>query len=160
MDVRMAIYEAGIKDPLKLNTLTRIVNLYAYALARKMSGVTLEDAPVSPVRLYPCRGCGGMKPVEAFPESRRANITKGVNCTECQGKREYKCTGPCHQLKPLRDFPERKQASPHLPSPCTYCMSKAITREDAGYSRKESRDSETIPVPAAAGAADRPGVAP
>lgn len=158
-DVRFAAYSAGIKNAARLNAFMKIVNLYAYALARKINGT--EEAPPPPVKLHLCRGCGDMKLIEEFPESKRANAARGVNCTQCQGKREYKCTGPCGQLKPLHEFPERKQANPHLPSFCTYCSSKTITRQDAGYSDdvRNLRDSETIPDPAAAGAADRPGVA-
>ena len=129
-DVRFAAYEAGIKDPVALNALMRIINLRVYALARSMSGVTLEDALASTVQLYPCHGCGDPKPIEEFPESKRENPGKGVSCLACQGRRQYKCIGPCHQLKPLSEFPEHKQANPHVPSLCTYCDSRRVTRQE------------------------------
>ena len=119
-DVKWTGYEAGIKDPAKLNAFMKVVNLYAYTLARKMSG-NLEDAFISPVPLYLCRSCGGMKTVEEFPESKRNHIAKGVSCLKCQDKRRYKCIGWCGQHKPLGEFPEHKQANPHIPSKCTYC---------------------------------------
>ena len=120
-DVRSAAYQAGIKDPARLNAFIKIMNLRVYALAREMSGVILEDAFISPEPLYLCRSCGNMKIAEDFPESKRKNITKGVSCVKCQGKRLYKCTGWCGQHKPLDEFPEHKQANPHIPAKCSHC---------------------------------------
>ena len=125
-DIRSAAYLAGIKDPARLNSFMRTVNLYAYALARKMSA--LEDVP--PGKLHLCRGCGSMKTADEFPESKRANIAKGVNCIKCQDKRTYKCIGPCGQYKPLREFPVRKQENPHVPSWCSYCTPTTMSRKE------------------------------
>ena len=129
-DVRFIVYSAGIKEPAKLNSLMRVINLYAYTLARKMNGAVLEEAPVPLVQLHLCRSCGDMKTAEEFPESKRTNINKGVSCTACQDKRRYKCIGPCQQHRRLGEFPEHKQANPHIPSVCTRCSPKKITQHE------------------------------
>lgn len=139
-DVRFAAYAAGIKNPARLDAFMKTVHLYAFALARKMSGIE-DDAP--PVvfqgeKTYLCRSCGVNRQIGEFPESKRLSPSKNVGCNHCQDRRKYKCTGPCQQYKPLADFPEKKQARPHIPSPCSYCAPKTITMEDA-------RDMPTVP---------------
>ena len=130
-DIRFRAYELGIKNPQQLNAFMRLLDRYAFYVAHKLIGLQELPPPVAEVREYLCRGCDKEKPLADFPDSKRRNPSRNSNCTVCQGKNRYKCTGPCGQMKSLDEFPEKKRNNPRTPSPCTICEPKVITHREA-----------------------------
>jgi len=132
----------GVKDPRRIAQLMRVVDLYAIALARKMSN-TEEDLPepdpepkVNARYMYKCRGCGERYSLDFFPEAKRRDPALAMDCLACGGGERpklYTCTGRCGKAKPLDEFPERKRNDPKLRTPCEYCDRRRITVQDAGH---------------------------
>lgn len=139
-DVESAAWKAGVKDPRQMTQLLRVIDLYAFALARQMHG---EDAELPPIiygtvdkrRKYLCRACDRRQTLDNFPASKQFDPSITADCLDCGGAEPppklYRCTGPCHQAKPLEEFPERKRQDPLLRTPCAYCDNRRITVSDA-----------------------------
>ena len=139
-DVQGAIWRAGVKDPRKVDELLRVIDSYAYGLARR--AVQLEEAvPGEPHQdgraLYLCRGCGDRLPLSLFPQDKQLNPAHPYDCLGCGGKdrKEYLCQ-ECGQHKPLSEFPEEKRLNPRLRTPCSYCAPRKITLQDAGHRKR------------------------
>ena len=127
-DVESACWLAGVKDPVKMDRLLRVVDLYAFAIARKMNGIMeAED-------LYLCHGCNELRDIADFPKAKQDDPSIDMSCRKCQDKRKYTCTA-CKVPKPLYEFPESKQNNPRERSACLICEPQVITRKDADYVR-------------------------
>lgn len=137
-DVQDLAFRYGIKDPRRLNDLMRLVDTYAYTLARKASSAELPPVDFAPDgrKAYLCRKCSERLPLGTFPEEKRKDPAKQFDCIPCGGadRREYKCP-ECEQVKSALDFPERKRENPTLRVLCSWCEPRKITRNDAGYVR-------------------------
>lgn len=139
-DVEAAAWQAGVKDPRQMDRLMRIVNLYAFTLARSMTGAESGLPPIAYAkpdgrRKYLCRTCNERFTIDFFPAAKQFDPAISVDCLACGGAepppRLYRCTGACHQAKPLEEFPERKRQNPALRTPCSYCDNRRITVDDA-----------------------------
>lgn len=146
-DIRDLAWKYGIKDPRQLNDLMRIVDAYAWTLARSMTRQEEEpeeeEKEKPPPRkraahlvMYLCRSCGGRFTLGFFPEAKKTNPAIAADCVQCGGgvhPKLYRCTGKgmCGQSKPLAEFPVRKQQDTSLRVPCSWCDDRRITRRNA-----------------------------
>ena len=95
-DLTAAIWQAGVKDPRKVDALMRVIDTYAYHAARNLAAQEITWT----------------RPEVTYDYFDR--------------KRRYKCAGKgnCGQMKTLEEFPERKRRNPSLVSACTYCTDR------------------------------------
>ena len=94
-DLEQAIWQAGVKDPRKVDALLRVIDTYAYHAARNLAAQEITWTMT-----------------EKVPDMTRKRVWK------CAGK------GNCGQMKELHEFPERKRRNPSLVSACTYCENR------------------------------------
>lgn len=94
-DLEQAIWQAGVKDPRKVDALMRVIDTYAYHAARNLAAQEIAWT----------------KPEVAYDYTRK-------RVYKCAGK------GNCGQMKVLEEFPERKRRNPSLVSACTYCTDR------------------------------------
>lgn len=134
--VEDAAWKAGVRDVKKMNELLRVIDLYAYALARIPEPEMLPvpgDTTRQGASLYLCKNCGTRLPLGMFPADRQADPRHPYDCIPCGGtdRRTYKCP-ECERELPLSDYPEAKQLRPRLHALCTWCEPRTITQKDLG----------------------------
>ncbi len=146
-DLKAKLYEAGVRNPRKLNEMTR--HIVAYTVQEVRKGVILEDVPepvFTPLKpgewsraleITCCASCNQVKRWDYYHLDARHATGHKTTCKDCrnaldeaQGKPPYIpdkvrrggwiCIS-CRERRAPAEYPQAKRDNPRGNIPCLYC---------------------------------------
>jgi hypothetical protein len=138
-DVKAQAYMAGVRDPVKLDAFMRVVDHYAFALARRL--VVVPESQLDPFahlmpgesdlkkRVTRCKECSEVLQWDCFTQDRESPTRHRNICRRCsvptrRRRREFYLCRVCGESKPIIEFPVAKQEKSSLNMGCNACGGK------------------------------------